>query len=63
MAPSSIKYTRKNPDPNSIELVDNPQKLLGEGKKNNIVFFRHAKIGSGFFRFLVYFFIVSKFKN
>lgn len=37
MAPSSIKYTRKNPDPNPTKPVDNLENLLGEGKKNNIL--------------------------
>ena len=37
MAPSGRKYTRKNPDPNPIELVDDPKKLLGEGNKSNIL--------------------------
>ena len=37
MAPSRRKYTRKNIDPNPIELIDNVEKLLGEGKTNNIL--------------------------
>ena len=37
MAPSGRKYTRKNPDPNPTEPIDNQEKLLGEGKKNNIL--------------------------
>ena len=37
MAPSGKKYTRKNWDPNPTEPVDNPEKLIGEGKKKNII--------------------------
>ena len=37
MAPSSRKYTRKNLDPNPTESIGNPEKLLGEGKKKNIL--------------------------
>lgn len=37
MAPLGRKYTRKNLDPNPTESIDNPEKLLGEGKKKNIL--------------------------
>ena len=36
--PSWKRYTRKNPDPNPIEPVDNPERLLGEGKKKNLIY-------------------------
>ena len=38
VAPSRKRYTRKNPYPNSIEPVDNPEKILGEGKKKNLIY-------------------------
>ena len=37
MDPLGKRYTRKNPNPNPTELVDNPEKLLGEGKNKNII--------------------------
>ena len=37
MAPLGRKYTRKNLDPNPTKPVDNPENLLGEGKKKNIL--------------------------
>ena len=38
LAPSGKRYTRNNPDPNPIEPVDNPERLLGEGKKKNLIY-------------------------
>lgn len=37
LAPSGKRYSRKNLDPNPTELVDNPERLLGERKKHNII--------------------------
>ena len=38
MAPSRKRYTRKNPNPNPTEPVDNLKRILGEGKKKNLIY-------------------------
>ena len=36
LAPLRTRYTRQNPDPNPVKIVDSPKKLLGEIKKKNL---------------------------